>query len=122
MPNINAAVGLAQLEKIDYILEIKRNIHKSYANFFKQNNLEFFSENINEQSNLWLNAIILKSIDKRNDLLKFLHNKKIMARPLWNLISSFEMYKKYQKSNLINSKWLLERVVTLPSGCHNSVQ
>jgi len=122
MPNINAAVGLAQLEKINCILEIKRNIHKSYTNFFKQNNLEFFSENINEQSNLWLNAIILESIDKRNDLLKFLHNKKIMARPLWNLISSFEMYKKYQKSNLINSKWLLERVVTLPSGCHNLVQ
>lgn len=121
MPNINAALGLAQLEKIDYILEIKRNIYKSYLNFFNQNNLEFFLENINEQSNLWLNAIILKDINERNDLLKFLHNKKIMARPLWNLISSFEMYKKYQKTKLINSKWLHERVVTLPSGCNKSL-
>jgi aminotransferase in exopolysaccharide biosynthesis len=116
MPNINAALGCAQLEKIDMFLENKRQIADNYREFCFKKGIKFHYEPKNCSSNYWLNAIILDNLDERNCFLKFSNEKGIMTRPIWKLMTELDMYKNCIHDSLLNSKWLEERVVNLPSG------
>ncbi|MCH9813571.1 MAG: LegC family aminotransferase [Epsilonproteobacteria bacterium] len=116
MPNLNAALLVAQLEKIDTYLENKRELASMYDNFFQNSDIQFISESENAKSNYWLNAIILKDEKNRNEFLEFTNNKGIMTRPIWRLVNKLDMFKKCQYADLSNSEWLEERVVNIPSG------
>ena len=115
MPNLNAALGLAQLEKMPYFLKQKRLLASDYSNFFKKQNINFFDEYEYETSNYWLNAIILKDKAERDIFLNICKSNKILSRPIWNLINKSPMYNKCQSSDLSNSNWLESRVVNIPS-------
>ena len=66
MPNINAALGCAQLEIIENYLESKRNLTKIYSNYFQQKGINFFKEPIGSRSNYWLNTISLETKEIRD--------------------------------------------------------
>ena len=116
MPNINAALGCAQLESIEKFVEIKRRLAKTYIKFFIDYDVEFFSEPKHCRSNYWLNTLILEDRRKRNEFLEQTINRGIMTRPIWKLMNDLPMYQNSLRSNLQNSKWLEDRAVNIPSG------
>jgi perosamine synthetase len=115
MPNINAALGCAQLEKLDYFIDNKRNLAHRYRDFFKSVGIEFFTEPSGCISNYWLNAIILNDVKERDIFLKTTNEQGVMTRPLWCLMVDLPMFKHTQKSDVSNARWLQERVVNIPS-------
>ena len=115
MPNLNAALLVAQLEELDNFIINKRNLAKKYKAFFKSTDYKFFKEPKDSKSNYWLNSIILKNKKQRNSFLKDTNSKGIMTRPIWKLMNKLPMFKDSQCDDLKNSKWLEERVVNIPS-------
>jgi len=116
MPNLNAALGLAQLEQIDDFVLKKRKIAEKYRLFFETiPELEFFSERENCISNYWLNAVICSSKDLKDELISHLNNEGILARPVWKLLNTLPMYLDSQTGNLDNALDLENRIVNIPS-------
>jgi len=115
MPNVNAALGCAQIEKLDFFVERKRWLASQYAFFFESMDIQFFNEPENCYSNYWLNALIFKDFNEREVFLKFTNENKIMTRPIWKLMSELPMFHNSQKGDLSNSYWLADRVVNIPS-------
>lgn len=116
MPNLNAALLLAQLEQLDKFLKIKREISFKYKEFFENIDIKFITEPKNSKSNYWLNAILFNNKKERDEFLEVTNKNKVMTRPIWKLMSELEMFKDSQKSDLKNAKYLEERVVNIPSG------
>ncbi len=117
MPNINAAIGCAQMEKINTILKNKHDIAIKYKELFSDNTEISFAEPLlNTVSNNWLNAIIVKDRDIRDDFLKYSNENGVMTRPIWTLMTKLKMYKDCFKGDLPNSEWLENRVINIPSG------
>ena len=116
LPNINAALGCAQMEKIDWILNAKREIASKYQDYFKDKDIRFVKERDNTRSNYWLNTIVLKNKRARDEFLKTTNDNGVMTRPIWRLMNELEMYRNCQCGDLTNAKWLEERVVNIPSG------
>ncbi len=115
MPNLNAALLVAQLEQLDKFLENKRVLASEYEEFFEKNDIKFIKEPKDSQSNYWLQAVLLEDENQRNEFLKFTNSKGVMSRPIWRLMNELEMFKDCQSTTLENSKYLEERVVNIPS-------
>ena len=115
MPNINAALGLAQLEQIDNFINNKKEIFNIYKNFFDKKGLQFYSPPKNIIWNHWLFSLILDNPEDKNLFLKISNESKILCRPIWNLMHKLPMYKNCQSSDLKNSIFLENRVVNLIS-------
>lgn len=115
LPNINAALGCAQMEKLDIILANKRALAEKYRDFFKDKEVEFVAEPKNTKANYWLNALILKDLENRNRFLQETNDNGVMTRPIWKLMSNLSIFKGAQKGDLENSIWLEQRVVNIPS-------
>jgi len=122
MPNLNAALACAQLEQLDGILKDKRKLSNAYNEFFEKKDWgEYFREPEGCTSNYWLNAVITFDKKQRDDLLERTNKSGIMTRPIWQLMSDLQMYKKCQKGNLDNARWLQDRIVNLPSSVRINV-
>lgn len=116
MPNLNAALGVAQMEKIDEILANKRETAGLYKKFFKETaDLEFFIEPKNCISNYWLNVVLLKDRQAQQEFLQYTNDHGIMTRPVWQLMTKLEMFKDCQADKLKNTLWFEERLVNIPS-------
>jgi aminotransferase in exopolysaccharide biosynthesis len=115
MPNLNAALGCAQLEKIENFVMAKRELADQYSALLKGSELEFFAEPADCRSNYWLNAVICQSSDHRKALLESTNELGIMTRPVWALMTHLKMYSQCRKGDLANCEWLETRVVNLPS-------
>lgn len=115
LPNINAALGCAQMESLPRLLESKRSIALEYAKYFANSNTIFVKEPPQANSNYWLNALILEDKPARDVFLKELNDAGVMSRPIWRLMSELAMFKDCQSDDLSNAKWLEERVVNIPS-------
>lgn len=120
MPNLNAALGCAQMEVLPKMLEIKREVAARYEGFFKDSGVEFVKERDGTTANYWLNAIILGSESERDEFLEYTNSRDVMTRPVWRLMSRLEMFKDCQHDGLENSRWLEARVVNLPSSVPES--
>ncbi|MGE5351524.1 MAG: LegC family aminotransferase [Acidobacteriota bacterium] len=116
MTNLNAAIGVAQMEYFDKILISKQETANLYKEHFCNTDIKFFTAPEGTISNYWLNVIQLKDKTERDAFLEFSNSNGVMTRPIWCLMNSLEMYKDCQKGNLENSEWLEERVVNIPSG------
>jgi len=116
LTNINAAVGVAQMENIDLYLQNKRSTAEGYQKFFHNREIKFFAEMKNTKANYWLNAILLKNLEVRNEFLNHTNDNNVMTRPIWCLMNKLNMYKNCQTGPLDNSLWLEEKVVNIPSG------
>jgi len=116
MPNVNAAIGCAQIEKIEHILSNKRETSTSYLNFFEgQEDIEFFKEPKDCQSNYWLNVILLKDKNAQQEFLQFSNDHGVMTRPIWQLMNKLPMFSDCQTDELEITKWFEDRVVNIPS-------
>jgi perosamine synthetase len=115
MPNINAALALAQLEKLDSHVNSKRIIAKKYEDFFINLNVKFLSEPSNSVSNYWLNSIIFNSSKEKESFLRYSNNNKILTRPIWTPLNRLPFLSNFQKDNLINTSFIYNRLVNVPS-------
>jgi len=116
LPNINAALGCAQMESLKTILNHKRELAFQYENFFTNQSMSFVKETSESQANYWLNAVILKDKQERDIFLRATNEAGVMTRPIWRLMTNLEMFKSCQTTDLTSSHWLEERVVNIPSG------
>lgn len=115
MPNLNAALLVAQLENLDKFLKNKRELAESYKAFFEGKEIDFVPEPKDSQSNHWLHAVILKDRKERDLFLEFTNTQGVMTRPIWTLMNRLEMFKDAQCGDLKNSEWLEDRIVNIPS-------
>jgi len=115
MPNLNAALLVAQLESLDNFIARKRKLANTYEIFFSSINCVFVKEPMYSKSNYWLNSILLKNKQQRDEFLNETNSNGVMTRPIWRLMNELPMFKRAQCGDLTNSKWLEERVVNIPS-------
>tara|TARA_Y200000002_G_scaffold383206_1_gene404009 strand:+ start:2552 stop:3718 length:1167 start_codon:yes stop_codon:yes gene_type:complete len=115
MPNLNAALGLAQLEQMKNFIKKKKKISTMYKKFADQNNLKMISGIKNTKPNNWLNILLAKDLKQRDLILRETHNHNILTRPAWEPLHLLKMYKNCQKQRLKNTMWLYKRIVCLPS-------
>lgn len=117
MPNLNAALLLAQLENLDKFILNKRNLAQKYNDFFKNTDITFFTEPESCISNYWLNSIIFSNKRQRDLFLEYSNSNNVMTRPVWNLMHTLPMFSESHRDELRNSSWLHERLVNIPSSC-----
>ena len=116
MPNINAALGVAQMEYLTDILKNKRETAEAYQNFFKNTDFKFIQEPKDSKSNYWLNAILVKDRTERDELLNYTNSNGVMTRPIWELMNQLPAFKSAQTTDLTQARYLQDRLVNLPSG------
>ena len=115
LPNLNAALGCAQVERLDSFVTEKRALAQIYADFLINSALHFVSEPEHCRSNYWLNAVICENKQHRDELLNITNNAGVMSRPIWQLMNQLPMYRHALKGDIPNAEWLVQRVVNLPS-------
>ncbi len=115
LPNLNAALGCAQMERLPWMLEVKQKIASQYRVFFESQGVQMATPLSRCQSNHWLNAIILADKAERDGFLAYTNDRGVMTRPIWCLMSELEMFRLCQHDGLENSRWLADRVVNIPS-------
>ena len=118
MPNINAALGCAQLNKIYKFITAKRKLFKKYKKVFKKiNEIKILEEPSNCRSNYWLQTIIIKksNLIKRNSILKFTNKAGFKTRPIWTLLNKNLQFVNCPKMDLSKAKELETKIINLPS-------
>jgi len=116
LPNINAALGCAQMEMLPEILKNKRETAQIYQDYFKTiADIEFIIEPKDCISNYWLNAILLKNIEERDDFLEQANKQKVMCRPAWFLMNKLEMFSQSLKADIPISELIESKLVNIPS-------
>ena len=118
MPNLNAALGCSQLEKLPDLLRSKRELFSLYKSLFGNiNGVKIFEEPHDCKSNYWLQTIILSkaSLKERNKILKKTNDAGINTRPAWNLLHTLPPYKDNPRDHLPISEKLLKSIINLPS-------
>jgi aminotransferase in exopolysaccharide biosynthesis len=133
MPNINAALGLAQMEQLPEFIKSKRKTAEAYKLFFetlntsryirqsndtlalKQNKIQYVQEPSDSISNYWLNCILLPTIEQRDAFLKYSNQNGIMSRPAWKLMNELDIYQSCETDTLTNARDIANRLVNLPS-------
>jgi len=103
------------MENIQLFIDKQRYLAKKYEVFFKDTNIDFIKEPKDSKSNYWLNTVILKDRQTRDEFLKYTNDNGIMVRPIWRLMNKLDMFKDAQTDGLDNSKWLEDRVVNISS-------
>ena len=116
MPNINAALGCAQMENLDRYVSNKRETAERYREFFSHiPDVEFVVEPANSRSNYWLNAVLLKDRRAQQSFLEYTNDHGVMTRPVWELMNRLEMFRGCETDGLENTVWVEERIVNIPS-------
>ena len=115
MPNLNAALGCAQIEVIEKYIKQKRELAESYRNFFKGTEFKFFIEPDYAQSNYWLNSIICPNKEIRDTTLKETNKAGIMTRPPWKLMHKLPMFKNAIRGDLTHSEYFEAHLINIPS-------
>lgn len=116
LPNLNAALGCAQLERLEEFIAAKRILASRYASLFKVGDLQFVFEPDECRSNYWLNAVICDGRAHRDEILKFTNGAGVMTRPVWEPMSDLNLYSQCLKGDLSNTSWLAARIINIPSG------
>ena len=118
MPNINAALLLAQMEKLESYRLAKANVYKQYHEFFskvyKKIELMPIPESTS-QWNYWLMSVKLEDRGRRDAFLKATNEQGVMTRPIWQLMYRLPMYAHCQRDSQRNAEFLEERIVNIPS-------
>lgn len=119
MPNINAALGCAQLEQLPDFLKAKRVLHQRYTDALKTvDGISLINEPEQCQSNYWLQALRLQDadIEQRKAIIEDLNREGIMCRPIWQLIANAKPYQHFPRADLTTAQLLEAQVVNIPSG------
>lgn len=118
MPNINAALGCAQMEKLPEKISSKRELFKKYQERFKFiSGVLIFEEPSNCHSNYWLQTLLLEDDDLtlRDSVLEAINNEGYTARPAWKLMSTLAPYRNSPAMSLESANSLYRRAINIPS-------
>lgn len=118
MPNLNAALGCAQLEALPDFLASKRRLYTAYAQAFANvPGVSLLTEPEGANSNYWLQTLLLDETrtDERDDILTATHDAGLMTRPLWTLMPHLPPFANCPKASLPVAESLMRRVINLPS-------
>ena len=115
LPNLNAALGCAQMEMLPTFLKQKRVLALQYQTLFSGSEFQFVSEPEYAKSNYWLNAIVCPDIESRNLLLKETNEQGVMTRPVWQLMHRLPMFKNALCGDLTQSIHFETHLINLPS-------
>lgn len=115
MPNMNAALGCAQMEVIEQYLKQKRELAKCYNEFFEGTDFKFVTEPDYAQSNYWLNAIICPDKESREEVLTGTNSSGVMTRPIWQLMHRLPMFENAIRGDLTYSEFIEAHLINLPS-------
>ncbi|CAK1771653.1 LegC family aminotransferase [Vibrio crassostreae] len=115
MPNLNAALGCAQMEVIEQYLKQKRQLAKCYENLFSGTDFQFVTEPDYAESNYWLNAIICPDKKSREEILEGTNSAGVMTRPIWQLMHRLPMFENAMRGDLIYSELIEAHLINLPS-------
>ena len=116
MPNLNAALGCAQLEQLPVYLKQKRDLAHQYRDIFATyNDVDFIAEPEGSQSNYWLCTARFKDAETLGNALKKTHAAGVMTRPVWDLMPDLVMYKNCPQMNLDHARALSQTLMSLPS-------
>ncbi len=115
MPNLNAALGCAQMENLDRFVESKRNLAEFYRIWFRNSPAEWLSEPPDARSNYWLQGILVRDEAERDRFLEFTNGQGIMTRPAWVPMHRLPMFDKGKRLDLPVTESIAARIVNLPS-------
>ena len=115
MPNLNAALGLAQMDKLPDFLISKRRLAETYRQFFAETEYLFVVEPKNAKSNYWLNAIHCPDFESREAFLKHTNANGILTRPVWTLMHRLPAFSDAVRTDLGNCEWAEATLVNIPS-------
>ncbi len=116
MPNINAALGCAQLQKMSVYIEQKRQLAVDYENLVNSlDSVSLFKEPENTKGNYWLQTLMLEKQHDRDAVLDCLNENGVMSRPIWTPMDELELYKKMPKADLTVTKQLKDSLINIPS-------
>lgn len=121
MPNLNAALGCAQIERLEDFRVAKRKLNDAYTMAFKNiDSIRIYCEPSNCSSNYWLQSMILSEqvLDKKELLLKETNALGISTRPLWKLMHKLKHFSNYQKTSMDGAELLEKSVINIPSSPH----
>ena len=121
MPNLNAALGLAQIERLKKYIVSKKKLFNTYNKIFAKNRIfKFLIPDKKLSWNYWLITILLKSssISLRDKIISRLNSNKISVRSIWQLNHKIKIYKNCPKMNLHNAEKLEKKIINLPSSAH----
>jgi len=121
MPNINASLGCAQLERLPEMLLAKRNLFDRYANAFTSiPEVNLLKEPSGTRSNYWLQTLILDSSQAhlRDDILELTNSVGIMTRPAWTLMADLKPYANCPSMDLTTARDMVRRIINIPSSAH----
>jgi len=119
MPNLNAALGCAQLESLPGYLDQKRNLAMKYKlKFDCVEGVSFVSEPVFAESNYWLNALLIDEsmAGQRDEILQLTNENNIMTRPVWKLLHTLPIYAQCpHMDDMSVSKSIERRLLNIPS-------
>ena len=118
MPNLNAALGCAQLERLPELLGFKRKLYQSYnENLSQIGGVSLMQEPQNCSSNYWLQTITLDNphLDLRNEILTVLNEVGLMSRPTWTGLHKLDHYKDNPRMDMEIIESLEKRIINIPS-------
>jgi aminotransferase in exopolysaccharide biosynthesis len=115
LPNINAALGCAQMEQVKVYVKAKRALASRYEKWFDQIDANFVLEPSGAQSNYWLNAVLLANVGERDHFLKYTNERGVMTRPMWTSMHTLPMYQNCTRGELTTSESIESRLVNIPS-------
>lgn len=116
MPNMNAALGCAQLEKLDQFLVKKKALTSKYEELITQlDGVTLFTEPAHSNSNYWLQTLKLDASLERDQVLAFLNEQGVMSRPIWRPMHELDMYKHCPSTDLTVTNELKKRIVNIAS-------
>lgn len=115
MPNLNAALGVAQLERLPSLIASKQTVAAEYRQFFAEQGYQTVEPLADSNSNFWLSSVCLKSKAERDDFLLFTNQRGVGTRPVWKLMTELPMYKQHPRTELENALRWESVVVSLPS-------
>ena len=118
MPNLNAALLLAQMEQLETHRLAKAKVYEQYHEYFSNVDNEIQLMPIPEstsQWNYWLMSVKLQNREQRDAFLKETNEQGVMTRPIWQLMYRLPMYAHCQRDSQRNAEFLEERIVNIPS-------
>jgi len=115
MPNLNAILGVAQMEMLPAMQGIKAEITSGYESYCAENGWHLVKPIEGMKANNWLNAICLETVEQREAFIKQTNAAGVMTRPIWRLMNELDMFKDCQHDGVKTSKWLEERIVNISS-------
>ena len=118
MPNLNAALGCAQLEKLQQFIESKKRLNTRYKDAFKDvPNIKLLQESKGCNSNYWLQTLVFdeRVMEQRDSVLKYTNENGLMTRPVWKLLNTLSPYRNSPCAPLIVAESLERRLLNLPS-------